>query len=197
MFIERYRVDSSDAHAHLDFLSEKLPVSCCKDLLALKHPQRPIDVMRNRLVSYAAETERGIPIGENRTHAMRASVESLLYDVVARYYAVVDRAARNDIAEIVSMFSKHGVYDRAGKLLRGRREIAEFYTTERTLEGVHVGHSLVVDQLLAHVTGIFEGRSNASDSQRRLEFADTWRFDLHGYVTFRHTYLSAGHQLTT
>jgi len=195
--LERHQPDGPDARSHLDFLQARLPTQSPETLLAAGRPERPLDILRERLAEFATETDRGIPIGVNAPQTVRASVEKLLYDAVVRYYAVVDRGSRQDVAEIVSMFAKDGVYDRAGKILTGRREIADFYTGERTLEGQHQVHSLVVDNLLVHVTGVFEGRSTTHDEPRRLEFADTWRFDLHGFVRFRHTYLSQGHQLTT
>lgn len=195
--IEFHRSEGAPARGHLEFLQAQFSSQLPDSLLASRRPERPIDRLRERLAEFAAETDRGIPIGVDAPQTIRVSVEKLIHDAVARYYAVVDRGSRQDIAEIVSMFAKDGVYDRAGKILTGRREIADFYTGQRTLEGQHRVHSLTVTNLLAHVTGVFEGRSMANDEARRLEFADTWRFDLHGFVAFRHTYLSEGHQLTT
>lgn len=154
-------------------------------LITSKYPHRPIDLLQKQLKE-TAQVDQAPP---------KQGIEQVIYDVVARYYAVMDRGSRSDIAEIVTMFAKDGLYNRAGKQLQGRQEILSFYTTERTLKGQHQIQSLVVENLFAHVTGVFEGKSVTNNEPRRIEFADTWHFDLRGYVSLRHTYLSQGHQM--
>ncbi len=94
---------------------------------------------------------------------------------VREYYRLVDA---DDVDGLLALFTEDAVYSRPGyPPMRGRAEMARFYSGERVIaRGRHT-----LDQVVAHnqqiaVTGSFEGVLK-DGSEASLRFADFFVFD--------------------
>jgi len=109
-------------------------------------------------------------------------------EIVEEYYRRVDQG---DIAWIVDMFAKDGIYDRAGEIYRGHQEIAAFYAKGRKIKITHSDIRLWACGPDIFVEGSFSG-SGADRTGREGQFADHWTFNEESKVTLRRTSLFTG-----
>jgi ketosteroid isomerase-like protein len=111
--------------------------------------------------------------------------------LIERYYANVDAAA---IDEVVAMFAKNAVYERAGTIYRGLPAISNFFRHERLIRGIHRIEEIASWGQRAFAAGWFDGAGVSGDA-RQVGFVDLWHFDENGSVIERRTYLNTGHDI--
>ena len=108
--------------------------------------------------------------------------------IIREYYARIDAG---DVTWVLNMFSKDGVYDRAGQAFHGREAIQSFYMNERKVKLHHSKLDLWQCGPDIFVEGAFSG-VGADGSKRAGQFADHWTFNDAGKVILRRTSLFTG-----
>lgn len=110
-------------------------------------------------------------------------------DHIHRYYEVVDAG---DVEGVLSIFSPDATYRRPGyDDMVGEGALRAFYEGDRVIEsGRHTVHTLVIEGDEGFVGGSFAGVLKNGD-EVSLEFADLFRFNADGLVSFRQSYFYA------
>jgi ketosteroid isomerase-like protein len=104
-------------------------------------------------------------------------------ELVREYYDTVDDGRIDDL---LALFAADATYERPGHdTIDGKAALERFYREERTLDGEHVLHAVLVDGDTVSVRGQFTG-TDAGDPIT-VGFADFHRVDA-GEITERHTY---------
>ena len=111
-----------------------------------------------------------------------------MQEKVLAYYPKVDQG---DLDWVVSLFADDGIYDRAGALYSGKPAIADFYLSDRKIQGKHTIEHAAAAENVVLVNGVFEG-VGADGAHKRIGFADVWEFNPEGLVVARKTYLATG-----
>ncbi|MCE9628900.1 MAG: nuclear transport factor 2 family protein [Candidatus Vogelbacteria bacterium] len=105
-------------------------------------------------------------------------------DNIKKYYSLVDQ---NKFEELTDLFSDDIVYNRAGLVIKGKKEFLNFYANTRTIKGSHTINKILGNSEVVVVQGDF----NFID-YRITSFVDIFSFDHHGKIKERETYLLSG-----
>jgi len=103
-----------------------------------------------------------------------------------KYYKYVDE---EKIEEMLNLFSLNILYFRCDKEIKGIENLRKFYKEVRKIKGKHKIKSIISENNIVTVRGIFEGKGSQGN-EIKLSFADFFYFDNQGKINKRFTYLA-------
>ena len=108
--------------------------------------------------------------------------------IIKRYYKLVDK---DNVCELLKLFSDDIIYIRAGKEIRGFKNLDYFYKKDRKLNGNHKIKKIINSKDLILVTGNFDGK-NSLNKKIKVDFIDIFSFNKNNKIKRRETYLGEG-----